>query len=199
MPSGGQYAVLFAHTFSDSSNASGIRTEASPGMVIYGRAEGETIVSSEISDIKISQTIEKETTVEENGQNVKKNVVFNHVNAFAKVKNTGNLDFNARGVLKVTSLFGKTYYETPENESRISVIPESELTLSDEWEETPSFGIFKATWTVTAGDDTQTTEMTIFLISPSVIIIGIILLTMIIIWITIVVRKRKEFRSRTSV
>ena len=199
IPGGGQYAVLFAHTLSNASDASGIRTEASPGMVIYGRSDGETIISSEFSEMQINQTITKETDTEENGQNTRKNVTFNHINARAKVKNTGNLDFNARGVLKVEGIFGGSYYETPENKSRISVIPESELVLSDEWEETPSFGLYKATWTVTAGDNTETIEMVVCLIPPFVIIISIILLTIIILWIIIMVRKRKERRSRLVV
>lgn len=196
IPDGGQYAVLFAHTISNPSSTGGIKTEASPGMVIYGRSNSQTIISSEISEMRISQTAEKEVDAEENGQKIKKSVKVNSINAFAKVKNTGNLDFNARGVLKVEGIFGGTYYETPDNESRISVIPESELILSDEWEDTPSFGIFKATWTVAAGENSETTEIVVCLISPSVIIGGIILLTALILCIIIMVRKRKERRSR---
>lgn len=199
IPAGGQYAVLFAHTISSASGGSGIKTEASPGMVIYGRSSGETIVASEINDMTLGQTITKETTVEENGQSVRKETAFNHINASAKVKNTGNLDFNARGVLKVEGILGGAYYETPENEARTSIIPETELVLSDEWEETPSFGLYKATWTVTAGENTETMEMVVFLIPPFVIVITIILLTIIIIWIIMMVRKRKERRSRLAV
>lgn len=199
VPDGGQYAVLFAHTLSDPSTTSGVRTEASPGMVIYGKTDGETLTSFEVSNIEISKTIEKEITVEENGKNVRKNTTINHINASAKVKNTGNVDFNARGVLKVTGIFGGDYYETPENESRVSIIPESELTLSDEWEDTPGFGLYKATWTVTVNGESETKEMVVCLISPSVIIISIILLTIIITWIIISVRKRKERRSRFTV
>lgn len=199
IPDGGQYAVLFAHTLSDPSNASGIKTEASPGMVIYGRSDGETIIASEISSMQISQTITRDAEVEENGQTITKEMTLNNINASAKVKNTGNLDFNARGVLKVEGILGGAYYETPENEARISVIPEAELTLSDEWEETPGFGLYKVTWTVTAGDKTETSEMVLCLIPPSIIIISIILLTFIIVWIIIAIRKRKERRSRFAV
>lgn len=199
IPDGGQYAVLFAHSTSSFIDGNGIKTEASPGMVIYGRSNGETVVSSEINDMTLGQTITKETVVEENGQSVTKNVTFNHINASAKIRNTGNLDFNARGVLKVEGILGGAHYETPENEARISIIPETELVISDEWEETPSFGLYKATWTITAGDDTQTIEMMIFLIPPFVIVISIILLTIIIVWIIMMVRKRKERRSRLAV
>lgn len=199
IPAGGQYAVLFAHSISEPTNGSGIKTEASPGMVIYGRSNGETIVAPEINEMMLDQTITKEATIEENGQSTRKNVTYNHINASAKVKNTGNLDFNARGVLKVEGILGGAYYETPENEARISVIPETELVLSDEWEETPSFGLYKATWTVTAGDNVETMEIVVFLIPPFVIIISIILLTIIIMWIIIIVRKRKERRARLAV
>ncbi|MBR2993976.1 hypothetical protein IKF43_01110 [Candidatus Saccharibacteria bacterium] len=199
IPDGGQYAVLFAHTLSDPSDTSGIKTEASPGMVIYGRSDGETIIASEISNMQINQTITRDTEVEENGQTVTKEMTLNNINASAKVKNTGNLDFNAHGVLRVEGILGGTYYETPENESRISVIPEAELTLSDEWEETPGFGLYRVTWTVTAGDKTETNEMVLCLIPPSVIIISIILLTIIIVWIIMAVRRRRERRSRFAV
>lgn len=199
LPDGGQYAVLFAHTLSSTTSGSGIKTEASPGMVIYGRSSGETIIASEISDMSISRTVTKEMPVEENGQTVRKQVTLNHINASARVKNTGNLDFNARAVLKVEGILGGAYYETEETAARTSIIPDAELVLSDEWENTPSFGLYKATWTVTAGEETQTTEMVVFLLPPSVIIISIILLTIIIVWIIIGVRKRKERRSRLSV
>lgn len=199
IPDGGQYAVLFAHTLSDASDTSGIRTEASPGMVIYGRSNGETVIAAEISNMTVNRTITKEATAEENGQNVRKDMTFEHINASAKVKNTGNLDFNAKGVLKVEGILGGAYYETPENEARMSIIPETELTLSDEWEETPSFGLYKVTWTVTAGEETQTEEMVVFLMPPFVIVITIILLTIIIVWIIIMIRKRKERRSRLAV
>ena len=188
IPAGGQYAVLFAHTLTATTSANGIRTEASPGLVVYGRStEGETVIASEISNMSINQS-----ATDENGTH-------NAFSGYAKVKNTGNVDFNASGVLKVEGILGATYYETPANAGRVSVIPESELVVSDEWKETPGFGLFKVTWTVKAGDETETIERTVFLISPIVIVIIIILLTIIIVWIIIMVKRRKERRSRYAV
>lgn len=199
LPNGGQYAVIFAHTLSGTTNANGIKTEASPGLVIYSRAEGDTVTTAEIIENKLSQSIEKEEPFEEGDQTKVKKVTLNRINASAKVRNTGNIDFNAKGTLKVEGILGGAYYETPANEARVSVIPESELVVSDIWEETPDFGFFKATWTVTAAGETQTMEAVYFLIPPAVIIITIILLTIIIIWIIIMVRKRKEHRARFAV
>lgn len=188
IPAGGQYAVIFAHTLTSAISSSGIRTEASPGIVVYGRStEGEAIISAEISSLELNQ-------IKSEGENVK-----NLINASAKVKNIGNVDFNASGVLKIEGILGGASYVTPADRGRISVIPDAELVVSDSWEETPGFGLFRVTWTVTAGEETQTIERIIFINPLPFIIISIILLTIIIVWVTIVVRKRKERRSRLAV
>lgn len=190
IPGGGQYAVIFAHTISNSTNASGIRTEASPGLVVYGRSDGETNMSSEVSDLKISQTM----TVENSEKNI--------INGSAKVKNTGNVDFMASGKLKVTGIFGNTYYETEttSTRSRVSIIPESELVVSDSWDDTPFFGMFNVEWYVKTGSTMSEVVTKFVVIMPPVIIVSaILLLTIIIIWIIIVIRKRKERRSKFMV
>ena len=184
IPGGGQYAVLFAHTLSNSTTASGIKTEASPGLVVYGRSNGQTITQSEIRDLKISQSLEVDGTTKP------------LVNASAKVKNTGNVDFMAQGKLKVEGIFGRSYYETDSTSGRISVIPETELTVADTWENTPYFGLFKATWTVSAAGNTESISQLILIMPAPVLVAIILLLTIIIIWIIIFIRKRKERRSR---
>lgn len=191
IPSGGQYAVIFAHTFSNSTDATtGIKTEASPGLVVYGRADGDTIIASESSDLKIEQSIKID--------GVDKSLI----NASGKVKNTGNVDFMATGVLKVTGIFGNVYYESTPSSSgaRISVIPETELVVSDTWNETPFFGFFNVEWTVYANGEPSETITKFVIIMPAVIIIAaILLLTIVIVWIIIVLRKRKERRSKFMV
>ncbi|MBQ3296163.1 hypothetical protein IJI79_00415 [Candidatus Saccharibacteria bacterium] len=190
IPAGGQYAVLFAHTLSDSTGASGIKTEASPGLVVYGRADGDTVVASEVSDLKIEQTIKVEGADK------------TLINASGKVKNTGNVDFMASGVLKVTGIFGNVYYESTAASAgaRISVIPDTELVVSDTWNETPFFGLFNVEWTVYAnGQASETITKFVAIIPPVLIIVMILLLTIVIVWIIIVIRKRKERRSKFMV
>ena len=190
IPAGGQYAVIFAQTVSGDVNASGIRTEASAGMVVYGHStEGQTIIGSEISDMTIGQG---STAADQAAKN-------NNFYGSAKVKNTGNVDFFAKGKLKVEPIIGFSSYETADNASSPSIIPESERVVQDEWKETPGFGLYKITWTVTAGENTETIERVVFLISPAAIIIAIIVLTIIIVSIIIGVRKRKERRSRLAI
>ncbi len=188
IPAGGQYAVIFAQTVGSNTNASGIQTEVSTGMVLYAHStEGETIVSAAVSNSKIGQGVE--------GQNNNHNFY-----GTAKVKNDGNVDFFAKGKLKVEPIIGFSSYETPDSESSLSVIPESERVISDEWTETPDFGIYKVTWTVSAGNQEDVVvEQVFWLIPPVAIIITIIVLTIIIVSIIMVVRKRKERRSRLAV
>ncbi len=195
IPAGGQYAVLFVQTVSGSTGG-GIQAEASAGMLIYGHSsEGETNVSAEIREMKISQGADTETATENNAGTSNGNVF----KASAKVKNTGNVDFFAYGKLKVEPIIGFSSYETPESTSTPSVIPESERVVEDEWTEAPSFGIYKVTWTVTAGESKETIEQVFFLIPPAAIIIAIIVLTIIIVLIIMGVRKRKERRSRLAI
>ena len=188
IPSGGQYAVIFARTTNGVTSANGIKTEASPGMVVYGRSiDSESIISAEIRDLAIRQSI------------TENEVTRNTISGIAKVKNTGNIDFNASGKLVVDGILFGGHYETPSNGGRVSVIPESELVVTDEWKETPGFGIFKVTWTVEAAGETETIEQIVVINIVPAIIITIILLTIIIVWCIIRGKKRKERRSRLSV
>lgn len=189
IPAGGQYAVLFAHTFSDEAdNVSGIKTEASPGLVVYGRAAGETIIKGTVSDSAIHQTL--------NVDGETKNII----NASSKVVNEGNVDFMAIGSMKVTGIFGRTYYETTGTNGKVSVIPESGAVVSDQWDDTPYFGLFNVSWTITvANGEPETITGTVLILPVPIIILMILLLTIIIIWIIIVIRKRKERRSRFMV
>ena len=190
IPAGGQYAVLFAHTLSGNTTASGIKTEASPGLVVYGRAEGETKVGSEISAVELYQTM----SVDGEEKNI--------INGKAKVKNTGNVDFMASGKLKVSGIFGQVFYETPatSTRARTSIIPESELVVADSWDDTAFFGLFQAEWTVSAsGSEPQTVTKLMLIMPPIMIVLIILLLTIIIVWIIIIIRKRKERRSKFMV
>ncbi len=188
IPAGGQYAVIFAHTLTGVISASGIKTEASPGMVLFGRStEGEVKVAAQISDMK--------TQYGPFGDDTQKSYFYGS----AKVKNDGNVDFNAVGTLKVEPILGFGSYETPSNKGRVSVIPEAELEVSDKWEESPAFGLYKATWTVKAGEQTETVESIVFVNPILAIIIVIIVLTIITIWIIMLTRRRRDRRSRLAV
>ena len=188
IPAGGQYAVLFAHTLTGVVSASGIRTEASPGMVLFGRStEGEIKNSAQISGMEAAYGV--------HGDESQASQFY----GTAKVKNTGNIDFNGVGTLKVDPIIGFSSYETPSNQGRVSVIPDAELEVTDRWEDSPAFGIYKVTWTVKAGEETETIESVIFVNPIIAIILLIIVLTIITIWTILIVRRRKARSSRLAV
>lgn len=202
IPAGGQYAVILVQTMSGDPNASGIRTEASAGMIVYGHStEGEAIISSEISAMSLSRDHTKEGNPDNSSvpNDAEKNKSNNNFFGSAKVKNTGNVDFFAKGTLKAEPIIGFSSYESPVNNGVVSVIPESERIVSDEWTETPDFGVYKVTWTVEAGENSETIEQIVFLANPLVVILCIIALTILVVSIIIGVRKRKERRSRLAV
>jgi len=196
VPNGGQYAVLFAHTISEELTTSGIRTEASPGIIVYGRSTtGETIRTAELSDLNIYKKV---TTSQNDGTTAKR------IGATAHVKNTGNIDFTASGRLQIKNIFGdNVVYTTADNTATISIIPsDSEegtiMTISDEWKDTPSMGIFYATWVVTAINETKEISKLIIIMPIYMIIIMLIILTGIVFGIIILIKKRKERRSRVE-
>jgi hypothetical protein len=194
IPAGGQYAVIFVQTVSKKTETSGINTEASAGMVIYGHStEGETITSASFRDLSIERGVV--TGMDENGKKIMRDNFY----GTAKVKNEGNTDFYARGVLKATPIIGFSSYETPGNEGTVSIIPESERIVADEWEDRPDFGIYNITWTVTAADKTESISRVVLLISPLSGFLIILCLTLIIVGIIIFIKKRKERRSRLAV
>lgn len=187
MSGGGQYAVIFTHALTGVTYANGIRTEASPGIVVYGHAtEGESVTAATISNLKIEKGI------------TENEVTRNNIYATAKVKNDGNIDFVAVGKLDVEPILGFTSYQD-ERGAKVSVIPETEMSVVNEWKDTPSFGIYKAIWTVEAAGKTETMERVFFLFSPIALIGVIILLTFITIWIIMIIRKRNKRRSRLAV
>ena len=188
IPDGGQYAALFVQTLTGRTNQNGIHTETSAGMIIIGHsAEGETVVKSEINNMSVGFGERAIGTTA-------KNVIYGN----AKIKNTGNTDFYAKGVLKVEPIIGFSSYET-EDAVTVSVIPDAELPIEEKWTETPGFGIYKVTWTITAGEANETVEQVIFIVSPIFIIISIIVLTIVVISIIIGVRRSKERKSRLAV
>ena len=188
IPAGGQYAVIFAHTLTGVVSASGIRTEASPGMVLFGRSsEGgiETVAKISSMDAQYGS----------HGDDTQKSYFYGS----ARVKNDGNIDFNAVGTLRVDPIIGFGSYETPQSQGRASIIPESELEVSDKWEDSPSFGLYKVTWTVKAGEETETIETLVFVNPILAILFVIIVLTIITIWTIMIVRRRKARNSRLAV
>ncbi|MDO4978640.1 MAG: hypothetical protein Q4E47_00600 [Candidatus Saccharibacteria bacterium] len=180
IPAGGQYAsVVTEYVPTSNSGGTGVTTVPRVNMLVYGTTNGDTEESAEMTEHDITGFL-----------------VSGNAKATSVVTNTGNTDFVADYHLKVESLFGKTVYE---NSAINDVLPDTSRRFEMEWEETPMFGIFRATSTVKVLGQEYTKTKLVLVIPVFVIIIIILLLTILIVWIIILVRKRQAQKSRVIV
>lgn len=181
IPDGGQYACIFAESdeTEGSVSGSGIKTVSRVGLIVYGRADGDTVDKAEIKDIDVP-------TFMTSGK----------ISATSKVENSGNTDFEAVYGLNIKSMFGRQLYE---KNSSYNILPDTERKVKMEWEETPFMGIFQVHYVVRALDQMEEFTKIVVIMPIFVIVLAIILLTLIIIWIIILIRKRRERKSRLLV
>lgn len=187
IPNGGQYAVIFAEGINNSSDG-GIKAISRVGLLVYGRATGTTINTAEISGLEILKNAE-DSLSSKDGKKITKAVI----HATATVKATGNVDINAQSTLTVKNLFGGELYK---NTSNNSVLPESTRKIVDVWEETPYFGIFWVTYTVTAAGVPQEITSLVFLLPLPILVAILVLVAVIVIWIVAMVKKKRARKSR---
>ena len=177
IPSGGQSATIFAESDpSGDTNPTGIKTVSRVGLVIYGRSAGDTKEVATISDYRLDSFLTS-----------------GNVNSSAVVKNEGNTDFETSYKLLVKSLFGKTVFE---QNSVYDVLPETSRNVKIEWGETPRFGIFHVTASVSALDQIENSTKIVIIMPVFVIILAILVLTFLVVWLIILIRKRKSRKSR---
>lgn len=181
IPDGGQYAAIFAETepSSDSNSASGLKTVSRAGLIVYGRTNGETRDSAEIKDFEFNTFLTS-----------------GKVSTGARVVNNGNTDFESKYSLTIKTLFGKTVYE---KDNSYNVLPDTTRKIHMEWDDTPSFGIFRATARVTAGSEIHEESKIVMIVPLFIIIIVLILLTILIVWTIILIKKRNEQKAKLVV
>lgn len=181
IPEGGQYAAIFAETepAAGGGSSSGLKTVSRAGLIVYGRTNGETRDAAEISDFEF-QTF----------------LTSGKVFTGARVTNTGNTDFEAKYSMKIKSLFGKTIYE---KDNSYNVLPDTTRKIRMEWDDTPAFGIFRATARVSASGEVHEENKIVMIIPMFIIIIVIILLTILIVWTIILIKKRNEQKAKLIV
>lgn len=181
IPEGGQYATIFAESIpEEEATATGVRAISRVGMILYGATSGNTVESAEISNLKTSTFLTKGKITSE-----------------VDIKNTGNTDFNAVVSMKVEKLIGGTVAEFDKPYPVIPDAPTRHAVI--EWDDTPTFGIFKVKTTVKAIDQTVEEEKIILVLPIWIIVIMLVLLTIIIAWLIILIRKRRAQKSRLIV
>lgn len=181
IPAGGQYATIFAQTEPNETetNTSGLKTVSRIGMVVYGRTEGETDESAEISEYHLPGFLT-------NGP----------VKASSLVKNSGNTDIEAKYAYVINSITGS---ELHKEEVAFNILPDTSRRQEFVWENTQPMGIFRATYKVEVLGEIHEETHLLVILPIYMIVIAIILLTVLTIWIIMLIRKRRERKSRLMV
>jgi hypothetical protein len=182
IPSGGQYAVVFAETLPDESGAgagASIQTVGRVGSLIYADLGGETRREGEL--VSFNQPTFAETSLKPT----------------ARIKNTGNIDFPFNHTAVVKTLFGKEVYN---NSVTRSVLPGTTREITQEWTEAPSIGLYRVTNKISFLEKTHVDETKLVYVGPLWILITIsVILGLILILIVLIivrkVRNNKELKS----
>ena len=180
IPAGGQYCVIFAETINDGvSDGTSINAISRVALSLVGHGTGDTVESGEILDYYMTAPFSSEG-----------------ISGGAMIRNSGNTDFEAAYIFRVSSIFDKELYES---DSSYTVLPETDRRFSVTWENAPMFGIFKARLAIQASDTILDRTRIVVIIPIWLLIILLILLTIIIIWIIIITKKRKQRSTRLVV
>lgn len=181
VPAGGQYAAIFVQTGDDVRplETSGVQAISRVGVIAYGRSNGETEEQVEITDAHIPTFLLR-----------------GPVSATALVKNTGNTDIELTYDFKVTSIVGSELYHS---EGKEPVLPDAARRVKLEWANTQPMGIFRVSYRVEALDQVYEDSKIIIILPFYMIILALFILTLLITWIIILIRKRRERKSRLVV
>ena len=89
--------------------------------------------------------------------------------------------------------FGGTIFEDGKS---YDVLPETTRDIETVWEDTPAFGIYRITSSISALDQTKSATKIVLIIPIFMIIILLMLLTITIAWFIILYRKRQAQKSK---
>ena len=183
VPAGSQHAVLFAETSGSlSTDASGLKTIPRVGMRLIANITGETREEVEITEYSLPTLhISLDNSL---------------INATSKIKNTGNIDAEAKYHFEIKTFFGEDSVFN-ENQTR-SIYPDSEFRHNAVWPNTPLLGLFYVTYSVSASDLIQD-ETRVVLVAPAwFVLVLLLLLTTLVIWLMLKFKKRLKLRSNVQ-
>lgn len=190
IPAGGQYAVIFASPESlENANTDGIRTISRAGLLVYGRSEGNTRKTAELQPVKLRTFFAPSLFGKNTAKQDKDGKIIEepYITGSVRIKNTGNTDFIATSKLTVRTLLGKTVHE---EETHHDVLPDTERNIKLKWEKMPFFGIFQVTF-ATSAISLSDKQTKLVIVMPTIFIVLLfILLTALIAWIILTIRKR---------
>lgn len=181
IPAGGQYASIFVQTGDNTKplETSGLQAVSRVGMIVYGRSSGETDECAEITENTVP-------TFLLNGP----------LTASALIKNLGNTDIEVNYSFTVTSIVGAELYHS---EGKEPILPDASRRIKQQWENAQPMGLFRVSYKIETLGETRETTRLVIILPVYMIVLALFVLTLLIVWIIILIRKRRERKSRLVV
>ncbi len=180
VPGGGQYATIFAEAEKSNTDDESIQAVATAGTVLIARVSGDTRMTGEIEATKIPQFLFAPP-----------------VSATATFSNSGNVDADAKMVLKIENYFsGAIIYDGSNDPLEKTILPDTTRELTASWANVPRLGVLKVTLNTEFMGNAEV-KSRIVLVCP-IWFLALIALTILVIVARIVARKREEARTRAN-
>ena len=171
---GGQYAILFAEfnpIKTSESETAGIQSRSRVGMALFTTIDDEGIIrDSQIKDIQTAKIA------------IDSNVFVGYT-----AINTGNVDFQTSTEMTVKSITGDELYH---NIAVDTVLPDVYKVIREEWEDTPSLGLFHLSYTLKALDEIIEEEHLILVMPTGALIALVPIIVLIIVGLRYLKMKR---------
>ena len=148
-------------------------------MKVYSRVEGETNRCGKILEANIPALLFKPP-----------------ITASGRVENCGNIDLNVKYTLSVYPLFSnEEIYTNEEDPFILATLPETRRYNSLEWEQTPSFGIYKVKLSIEYNEETKTVEKLVLVCPLWLIILIVVFIGAVIFWLVSRSKNRKKAKK----
>jgi hypothetical protein len=180
-PGGGQYAALLASSKTETGSqgdGSAVLTVNSVGMILQAHVAGDTRETGEITSFGARfWNWQPPVPIE------------------AKVKNSGNVDFELKYKISTRDLFGGE--ATVQAEGDQVIYPDTEYTLVKEWDKAPLLGLYfvDAEFEIPGGSQSFSQLIVICPMYTLVMVLAVVLLITIMIVGSVVRNKKRTFRS----
>ncbi len=173
---GAQNAAIMVESEDSVDNTKTVSASTRIAMILFSQIDGETNMCGKIVDKEIPSLLLNPP-----------------ISAWGRVENCGNIDLNVKYVMSVYPLFSNEEIYTNEEQPKVlATLPETRRYTSLDWEDTPSFGIFKVKLDITYNGNTETIEKLVIVCPLWLIVLVIVFIGAVVFWLVSRNRNRKK-------
>ncbi len=180
---GAQNAAIMVESEDTKDSSKVVSASSRIAMILFSQVNGETNACGKIVYKSISNLLLNPPII-----------------ASGRVENCGNIDLNVKYVMEVFPLFSDEPVYSNENQPKIlATLPETRRYTALEWENTPSFGLYKVKLSITYNGETEKIEKIVLVCPLWLIVLIIVFIGALIFWLVSRSRERKEKKSNKTV